>query len=152
AHDAQGNGFVHVTCPWEASHSVQDDRTGYNPHTKTFKCHHTSHDEKTANDVLRWLEHEYGPEEWARIVKETSPFTEIVPGIDVDADEDEPAEDVFDLIPLGKNASTKPLRARPRINSVLTRGEVTALAGQGGAGKGAVMLALSLSIAAGKPE
>src|SRR5262245_38041002 len=41
AHDAQGNGFVHVTCPWDASHSVRDDRTGYNPHTKTFTCHHT---------------------------------------------------------------------------------------------------------------
>lgn len=161
--DAKGDGFVRLTqCPWHDEHTAGEDTSVYNPETKAFDCKHGHCTDRTGRDVAEWVrdtitsDPERGPEAWARIIKETSQFPVAVPGVDVDLDDEDADNDnaptTFKLIPLGKNASTALRRERPRINPLLTRGEVTGLAAIGGGGKGTLMLAMALSIAAGKPE
>lgn len=150
----RGNGMVGIHCPWRDEHTGGEDTAAYNPETKGFKCHHGHCTDRTGRDVAAYVEDELGGHVWSELRRDCLPFAALVPGVDTDiedADNDN-TSDTFALIPLGRNASTAPLRERPRINPLLTRGEVTGLAAQGGGGKGALMLALALSIAAGKPE
>jgi hypothetical protein len=158
----QGGGFLRINCPWEHLHSKADDRTGYNPETRVFKCHHGAHGgegEKKRADVEAWLANELGPAVWSDLRRQALPFTAIVPGVDVDADVDgqaPPSEPPkpgrkLRLVSLGSDAPTTPLPARRTICSFLARGEVTALLGQPATGKSAFVLATSFAIAAGRP-
>ena len=159
----QGGGFLRVTCPWEGLHSKADDRTGYNPETRVFKCHHGTHGgegEKKRTDVELWLANELGATTWADLRRQALPFTAIVPGVDVDFDEDEHAaapetvtpQRKLRLVSLGSDAPTTPLQARKSICSFLARGEVTALLGQPATGKSALVLATAFAIASSRPD
>ena len=149
----RGNGMIGIHCPWRDEHTGGEDTAAYNPETKGFKCHHGHCTDRTGRDVEAYVAGELGEEAWSDLRRDCLPFPALVPGVDTDIDDadndNEPG--TFALTPLGRNASTAPLPERPRINPLLTRGEVTGLAAQGGGGKGALMLALALSIAAGKP-
>lgn len=158
----QGGGFLHIRCPWDHLHSKADDRTGYNPETRVFKCHHGTHGgegEKTRADVEAWLAAEVGATAWADLRRQVSPFSPIVPGIDVEPDcgsvtSPEPAKPPRNLrlVPLGRNAPTTPLPARRAICSFLARGEVAAMLGQPATGKSALVLAIAFAIAANRPD
>lgn len=159
----QGGGFLHVTCPWEHLHSKADDRTGYNPETRVFKCHHGTHGGEGAKkraDVEAWLSSELGAAAWSDLRRQSLPFTPMVPGVDIDLEEEgecaapaEPtkAKRTLRFVSLGSDAPTTPLPARRTICSFLARGEVTALLGQPATGKSAFVLATAFAIAAGRP-
>lgn len=99
--DAKGDGFARLAnCPWHENHSAGDDTAVFNPETKQFNCKHGGCEHRNGSShIAEWVHQtimrssKHGPEAWARIVKETSPFKVLVPGIDTDMGDDEADND-----------------------------------------------------------
>jgi phage/plasmid-associated DNA primase len=79
------DGCWHVRCPAAHEHSDGNERAGYWPATRGFKCLHSHGDDWKSNDFLQWVADQGGPEHTygARpelLFKKLDPVTEPIVG------------------------------------------------------------------------
>lgn len=117
------NGYVGVTCPWEHTHTIKDGSEGYNPESRHFQCFHSSHGRKTRQDIKEWLAAELGAEEWERISRQASPFAPVIPGVDVDFEE-EIAAASLPIIKGRPNSGRLALRVEHAMDALVRRGDI----------------------------
>lgn len=144
------NGFIGVQCPWHASHTVQDDSEGYNPETGVFKCFHTTHGTKSADDVRDWLRVELGEQRWQEVrTKAAAAIFGAHPLPDQSAFA---ANDNKPVMRKWREAGAGvPIEARPArrvVSTMLVRGAVTQLGSQPNVGKSQLAVNLVYSLAA----
>ena len=151
------NGYVGVTCPWHAEHTIQDDCEGYNPDSRHYQCFHSTHGPKSRADVLAWLKEQLGEEAWADLIRSamSATFGDLPEDQSIFVSASLPvrpgptprARPALKWQPVAINAPSTPPRVRKMVASFVARGEVTVLASAPAGGKSALIVALAMSIA-----
>ena len=144
----QGQGWIEVECPWKGTHTNRDDRTGYQPERREFKCMHSDglpQDKHYSHaDVRTWLLANLGVPEWEKLVSDCAANAFGTTPPPVTPNPAKPGRGKWRKLDA---ADTTPAQAELVVTDVHSRGEVSYRVGAPAGGKSAIALAYALAVA-----